>query len=125
VSRTLLQSKLTVLVGSLLSAAAHTTSEFIVGRTIAGAGAAGIITGAMRIIAIAAPRKHRTFLEAAGAIVMGQSPRSYLWHISNSQGYTQEYPQCPGLSSEELLLIPLGGNGHSGSISQLPPFQCR
>lgn len=63
----------TIIVGSILSAAAHTTFEFIIGRAIAGAGAAGIITGAMRIIALVAPRKHRTFLEAAGAVVMGVS----------------------------------------------------
>jgi hypothetical protein len=45
---------------------------FIVGRAIAGAGAAGIINGAMRIIGVSSPRKERTFLEAAGAIVMGE-----------------------------------------------------
>ncbi|CZR50329.1 uncharacterized protein PAC_00201 [Phialocephala subalpina] len=62
---------LTMIVGSAVSAAAHSSSIFITGRAIAGAGAAGIITGAMRIIALAAPRKYRVFLEAAGAIVMG------------------------------------------------------
>ncbi|KAF8850742.1 MFS general substrate transporter, partial [Acephala macrosclerotiorum] len=60
-----------LIVGSVVSAAAPSSSIFIAGRAIAGAGAAGIITGAMRIIALAAPRKYRTFLEAAGAAVMG------------------------------------------------------
>ena len=77
------EQKLTIIVGSILSAAAHTTSEFIVGRAIAGAGAAGVITGAMRIIGIAAELKYRTFLEAAGAVVMGQPPNSHPWHTSN------------------------------------------
>jgi MFS family permease len=68
---TIQNSKLTYIVGSILSAAAHSSVIFIIGRTVSGIGAAGIITGAMRIISLAAPRRQRTFLEAAGAIVMG------------------------------------------------------
>jgi len=45
---------------------------FILGRAVAGAGASGIITGAMRIISLAAPRDKRTYLEAAGAAIMGE-----------------------------------------------------
>lgn len=64
-------SCLTGPVGSILCAVAQTSAIFITGRAIAGVGAAGIITGAMRIIALAAPRKYRAFLEAASAIVLG------------------------------------------------------
>lgn len=62
---------LTDIAGSIVTASAISADMFIVGRAIAGAGAAGIITGAMRIIALSAPRKYRTYLEAAGAVVMG------------------------------------------------------
>ena len=65
-------SELTIAVGSVISAAAQSSVMFITGRAIAGAGAAGIITGAMRIISLAAPRRQRTLLEAAGATVMGE-----------------------------------------------------
>ncbi|KAH6699766.1 major facilitator superfamily domain-containing protein [Leptodontidium sp. MPI-SDFR-AT-0119] len=60
-----------LLVGSITCATTLSSLMFIVGRAIAGAGAAGIINGAMRIIGVSSPRKERTFLEAAGAIVMG------------------------------------------------------
>ncbi|KAL5313215.1 hypothetical protein ACEPPN_018948 [Leptodophora sp. 'Broadleaf-Isolate-01'] len=61
----------TIIVGSITCATTLSSLMFIVGRAIAGAGAAGIINGAMRIIGVSSPRKERTFLEAAGAIVMG------------------------------------------------------
>lgn len=59
-------------VGSLLSAAADSSPSFVSGRAIAGTGAAGITSGAMRIISIASPREHRPFLEAVGALLMGE-----------------------------------------------------
>lgn len=67
--------------GSVLSASARSSMMFITGRAIAGAGAAGVITGAMRIIALAAPRRQRTFLEAAGAVVMGQFIQCVIFRI--------------------------------------------
>ncbi|KAF2490206.1 MFS general substrate transporter [Lophium mytilinum] len=57
--------------GSVCSAAAKTSSVFIAGRAIAGVGAAGILTGAFRIIMLAVPRSKRTFLEGVGAVIMG------------------------------------------------------
>ncbi|OCK77070.1 MFS general substrate transporter [Lepidopterella palustris CBS 459.81] len=57
--------------GSVASAAAKSSAVFIAGRAIAGVGAAGILTGAFRIIMLAVPRKKRTFLEGLGAIIMG------------------------------------------------------
>jgi len=46
---------------------------FIVGRATSGAGAAGITNGAMRLIGVSSRRKERSFLEAAGALLMGES----------------------------------------------------
>ena len=46
-------------VGSLLCAVAPTSTAFILGRAIAGAGGAGIASGAYTIIAISAPPKQR------------------------------------------------------------------
>ncbi|KAH8589520.1 major facilitator superfamily domain-containing protein [Bisporella sp. PMI_857] len=60
-----------ITVGSILCAIARTSAIFITGRAVAGVGAAGIITGAMRIMALAAPRKYRVFLEAASAVILG------------------------------------------------------
>jgi MFS transporter, DHA2 family, glioxin efflux transporter len=71
-ARSLILSYVSLLiVGSVVSAAATVSIVFIIGRAIAGTGAAGVITGAMRTITLAAPRERRTFLEAFGAIIIG------------------------------------------------------
>ncbi|KAH7417745.1 major facilitator superfamily domain-containing protein [Cadophora sp. MPI-SDFR-AT-0126] len=57
--------------GSVMCATTLSSLMFIAGRATAGTGAAGIINGSIRIIGISSPRKERTFLEAAGALVMG------------------------------------------------------
>ena len=54
---------------------------FIGGRAVAGTGAAGIINGAMRIIGVASPRKQRTFLEALGAVFMGEDNYLDPWSL--------------------------------------------
>lgn len=58
--------------GSVVCGTTSSSVMFIVGRAIAGTGAAGIINGAMRIIGVSSARKGRTLLEAAGALVMGE-----------------------------------------------------
>ncbi|KAF1981617.1 MFS general substrate transporter [Aulographum hederae CBS 113979] len=60
-----------LLIGSILCAAAQSSVAFIMGRAIAGTGASGIITGAMRLMMIAVAREKRTYLEGFGAIIMG------------------------------------------------------
>ncbi|KAH8880114.1 MFS general substrate transporter [Thozetella sp. PMI_491] len=66
-----LLSLMVLLIGSILCATTVSSAMFIAGRAIAGAGAAGVINGSMRIVGLSSPRKQRTFLEAAGAFVMG------------------------------------------------------
>lgn len=51
---------------------ARTSDEFIVGRTLSGSGAAGILQGSMRILALALPGTHRIYMEGIGAIIMGE-----------------------------------------------------
>jgi len=65
-----------LLLGSILCAASQSSAAFIAGRAVAGTGAAGIITGAMRIIGLAVPREKRTAMEGLGAVIMGLATMS-------------------------------------------------
>jgi MFS family permease len=46
--------------------------QFILGRAVSGIGAAGITTGAMRIIAFAVPRYQRPYVEGGCAAILGE-----------------------------------------------------
>lgn len=55
--------------------------EFIAGRTLSGSGAAGILQGSMRILAIAMPGTQRIYMEGIGAIMMGEHHPFDPFHI--------------------------------------------
>lgn len=61
------------LVGSVLCAAAPSSAAFIVGRAIAGIGAAGILQGALSIITYIAPLEKRPFYMSIVISVFGIS----------------------------------------------------
>lgn len=54
------------------------STAFIAGRSLSGSGAAGILQGAMRILAIALPGTQRIYMEGIGVILMGESPAQTL-----------------------------------------------
>ena len=58
-------------VGSILCAAAPTSSAFIIGRAIAGVGAAGLYQGALSIIGYTCPLEKRPFYIAIVLSVFG------------------------------------------------------
>lgn len=60
-----------IIVGSILCAAAPTSAMFILGRAIAGAGAAGIYQGALCIVGLTVPLEKR-------AIYLGVVPSSFI-----------------------------------------------
>lgn len=58
--------------GSMACGLAQTSDVFIVGRVLSGTGAAGILHGAMRILAFAMPGAQRIYMEGLGAVMMGR-----------------------------------------------------
>lgn len=59
--------------GSMLCGLAETSGVFIMARVLSGTGAAGILHGAMRILAFALPGAQRIYMEGMGAVMMGTS----------------------------------------------------
>lgn len=60
-----------VIGGSLVCGLAETSGVFIMARVLSGTGAAGILHGAMRILAFALPGAQRIYMEGIGAVMMG------------------------------------------------------
>lgn len=59
-------------------ALASKSVEFIAGRTLSGSGAAGILQGSLRIVAVALPGTQRIYMEGLGAMMMGEQLMSRL-----------------------------------------------
>lgn len=49
----------------------QSSTQFIVGRTLSGTGATGILQGSMRITALALHSARRVYMEGVNAVIMG------------------------------------------------------
>lgn len=73
--------------GSMVCALAQRSGVFILGRTLSGSGAAGILQGSMRILAFALPNAQRIYMEGMGAVIMGEHPL-VVWVPNHIHGKT-------------------------------------